>query len=205
MKGRKQYALRIMGSGVLLGVCIGAFAADCGQQSPRLAEQGEKYYEIAQSSGLSNGDRKALNRLVEKIQGDWSGQGRVLECGGYRNPLMEERDTESDLNIKLLKEGELHITEERLVKPEKTLNRDTAKLFSRWSNARIDEISETKLVVIEKYRRRTGPLVTGLWEIVCDFRVSDGELQYTTTRYVNGYLASRDTRNYRRNPYKRYR
>ena len=196
---------QIVGPAILLVVSSSIFAADCGQQSPRFVEEGDKYYEVAESSGLSDKERKVLNRLAEKIRGDWSGNGSALECSGSQNLRAEQRDIDSELNINLLSAGELHITEERLVKPEKMLNTDVAKLFSRWSNAQIHEISDAKLVAIEKYRRRLGHRGTGLWEIVYDLRVSGGELHYTTTRYINGYLGSRDTRHYRRNPYKRYR
>ena len=196
---------QIVGPVILLVVSSAIFAADCGQKSPRFVEEGDKYYEVAESSGLSDDERKTLNRLAEKIRGDWSGDGTSLECSGSQLLRTERRDIESDLNINLLNKEELHITEERLVKPEKILRRDVAKLFSRWGNAQVDEISETKLVAIEKYRRQAGRRGTGLWEIVYDLRVSNGELQYTTTRYINGYLSSRDTRYYRCHPYKRYR
>jgi hypothetical protein len=200
---RPVRTLQLFGAAILLVASSGAFSADCGQQSPRFAEEGDKYYEVAESSGLSDKEGKTLNRLAEKIRGDWSGDGTSLECSGSQLLRIERRDIESDLNIKLLNKDELHITEERLVKPEKILRRDVAKLFSRWSNAQVHEISDTKLVAIEKYRRQTGHRGAGLWEIAYDLRVSDGDLHYTTTRYINGYLASRDTRHYRGNPYKR--
>ena len=202
---RQESTLQIIGSVILLVVSSSAFSIDCGQQSPRFVEKGDQYYEVAESSGLSDKERKTLNRLAEKIRGDWSGDGTSLECSGSQLLRVERRDIESDLNIQLLNKAELHITEERLVKPEKILRRDVDKLFSRWSNAQVDEISETKLVAIEKYRRQAGRRGTGLWEIVYDLRVSNGELRYATTRYINGYLSSHDTRQYRRNPYKRYR
>ena len=201
---RQVSTLQIVGPAILLAVSSGALAVDCGQQSPRFAEEGDKYYEVAESSVLSNDERKTLSLLAEQIRGDWSGYGRILECSGSQNLRAERRDIESDLYVKLVNKGELHIREERLVKPEKTLQKDVAKLFCRWSNAQVHQISDNKLVAIEKYRRRMGRGGIWLWEIIYDLRVSDGELHYTTTRYVNGYLESRDTRHYRRNPYKRY-
>lgn len=185
-----------------------SFANGCFQPSPTLAIEGDRYYDVPEASELSSEQRDALARLFDRIRGEWrDGTGRQLEClGTEADPEPEERDIETELEITTLVDDGLRIEEERYVIRDRIRSRETVVLFGPLSNARLSKREDNRFVAVEKYRRRN-PLADGasLWEITHEFRLAGDRLDYTTTHYVNGYLAAERSRQYRRNPYRRQR
>ena len=193
---------------VVTTAAAGSFAAGCFRPSPMLAIEGDRYYDIPEASGLSSEQQDLLARFLDRIRGEWrDGTGRQLEClGTEADPEPEERDIETELEITTLVDDGLRIEEERYVIRDRIRSRETVGLFGPLSNARLSKMEDNRFVAVEKYRRRN-PLTEGasLWEITHEFRLDGDRLDYTTTRYVNGYLAAEHSRQYRRNPYRRQR
>ncbi len=179
-----------------------AWAVQCYEESSAHAGKGDAYYDLEKERVLTSDEKNAIARLAKALKGEWHGSGSEFFCKGTeKNPRPVSTGFGFKMTVSVSSKYQLRLENRKRWLVQKKSRTDVFKLLGKDSNTQGVQISENRLTVTEKYRR---PGVIGkgegsvFWEIIHELRLEDKQLRFNTTRYVNGYLSSKETRRYTR-------
>lgn len=177
-----------------------AVAVDCYSRSPAFARDGDAYFVIDRPAPApSDRQVRRLEELLERLRGDWQGDGRRDRClGSQRAPRPDVTDYRSRLSIETPQPARLRLVEQRTDTDDRTERREVTLLSTARSGGAVRVVERRAVVLVEKYRRASRSDDAALWEVIHRLAVDGKRLRYTQTSYVNGLLAAQDVRDYER-------
>ncbi len=133
-----------------------AYANDvaCYAPSPNLAAFGDTYYDLENTSELSDEAQNRINAFFKTLAGQWKGDGRTIECRGPdRAPRVQSHDStltaHAHLNnmTSLSIDAKIHDIDRGIKQSEALSLLGNAAIFN------VEFAEDNHLVFSEKYRR----------------------------------------------------
>ncbi len=133
--------------------------AVCYEPSPNLSTFGDAYYDLENTSVLSEEDKNRINAFFNALTGNWKGEARTIECRGPDSaPQMKSNDAiitaQAQMNstIALSINASKHYVEQGIKKS------DPVSLLGNTSVFDFEFADDNHLVFSEKYRRLNRPV-----------------------------------------------
>ena len=170
-----------------------AQALTCYEKSPNYSNLGDEYFNLETPRVLSDNDREMLNALYSKIEGDWEGELREIECKGPdSNPRMEYNNYELNADITPSTNGGLTIRADKYDATKKIRKGTTIKLLDNTSTFEFNFVTGDHLVFSDRFRRRNVSGGSRLNEYINDIKINGDTLEITISLYVNGVYVSEE-------------
>lgn len=136
-----------------------ANAVDCYAPSPNLSAFGDAYFDLENTSDLSNETKNKINTFFGSLAGQWKGNAYAIECSGPdRSPQIKSSDAiinakaHLDSVMRLSVSANKHYVQENIKKSELLALLGNAAVFN------VEFADDQHLVFSEKYRRMNTPL-----------------------------------------------
>jgi len=183
-----------------------SLAVVCESESPNHKKQGEKYFEIEESSPLSKGEKKTVKTMFKSLKGRWKGSKTTTVCIGAAGDQKKEISKETvTVQTQLDSGGQLTITFDVYHPEKKIAYNETLNYFgSGFDNQpTIDKLTVNGFTAIYKGRggggighgppghSGFGHGVSVLTEIFTEFKVSKASVSIKSIAYRNGYFAEK--------------
>lgn len=176
-----------------------ASAMQCYEESRAHATEGHAYYDLELDRSTTADQQQALQAFSQAIKGKWQGRGSEMFCKGpEKSPNPVHTAYQSELRVDVPARHRLQLAYQTRYAASKQARSEVIQLLDQRANSRISKVSDSLLIVTEKYRRRNASQRANLWEILHRLQLNGDQLQIDTTRYVNGYLSSQDSASYLR-------
>lgn len=155
-----MYCQRIMMIALLSFISNLAYANSevCYQTSPSLATLGNAYYDLENTSVLSDPEKNRINAFFSKLVGKWRGHASAIECRGPdRAPQRIVHDVTLDANVHinnligLSMQANKQLIKARVRKSESLLLLGNSTVFD------LAFVDDNHLTFSEKYRRINQP------------------------------------------------
>ena len=173
-----------------------SIATECNTKSPNFILEGDKYYSKLEAPKLTTKQKNEISKFFKGFKREMTGKAEFLYCKGPESTSEEKIEKELvKLKFSTLSNGVLKATQNIENKTRKTTRSDTHKYFDPKSSTFIHELSDTKIVISNRYRQKAASKLTILKEIITTFKKSRNKLTITTYQYINGYFSSRQTVN----------
>lgn len=136
-----------------------ANALDCYAPSPNLTTFGDAYYDLENTSVLSDETKNKINTFFGALAGQWKGNAQAIECSGPdRAPQIKSSDAtitaraRIDSVMGLSVNANKHYVQENIKKSELLALLGNSAVFN------VELAGDHHLVFSEKYRRLNTPL-----------------------------------------------
>lgn len=178
---------------LMLALVIGSpvQATECFDISPTLERDGDEYYRIEESDKLSKKDRRKLDLIYKKLEGNWKGEASQVTCmGSMKNPRERPDQITKQVKITVAKNGDLKIKSDD--RSERKGSRKTNETVIKHSRLGVQvAIEGTNSFTVSK-RNRIGGGPSQFLESIHRITLSGNQLTIVVENYVHGYLAAEE-------------
>jgi hypothetical protein len=136
-----------------------ANAVDCYAPSPNLSTFGDAYYDLENTSALTNETKNRINSFFGSLAGEWKGNAQAIECSGPdRAPQIKSIDAIINAKARLDSVMGLSVSANKHYVQENIKKSELLALIGNSAVFNVEFADDQHLVFSEKYRRMNTPL-----------------------------------------------
>lgn len=131
----------------------------CYAPSPNLSAFGDAYYDLENTSELSDEAKNSINAFFNTLAGQWRGDARTIECRGPdRAPIVQSHDATISAQAHLNNMTSLSIDAKKHDIDKGIKQSETLALLGNTAIFNLEFVGDSHLIFSEKYRRLNKPV-----------------------------------------------